>query len=416
LKAALEAVVASLPADLSPDLALLRKLRRSEARYRTLVSLSSNVVWVRDANLNFTEPCPAWEQFTGQTFEEYKGRGWLNAIHPEDQINVRPMLEPAIAAKQPLVMVRYRLWRARTRDGVRGGEYRHCEVMAAPVLDESGEILEWVGMLKDRTEQHEAEAWRIMQTEELARSNRDLEDFAYIAAHDLKEPLRGIRLIASFLAEDTKGKLDEDAQRRLGQLHDLCERMQLLLDSLLESAKVASVPLNLEIAEVSGLVAEASQLVGARIRESDAKVKVDPGAEGARVCCDQGRMAQVIANLIANGIKYNDSQEKSIEIGVSRADEPETLVISVRDNGIGIPLDQQDQIFRMFRRLHPRECYGGGAGAGLAIVKKIIERHGGRIWVESEPKRGTTFYFTVRTAEGCRAIRARSEDADPPHD
>jgi PAS domain S-box-containing protein len=385
------------------DAPLLPRPDRGQARYKALVQASSNLVWVRDPALRFTEPSPEWEQFTGQPFERYQGYGWLDAVHPGDRADVRAAVEHALSSSDPIRAFRLRLWR-QAEDG-RPGEFRHCEVTAVPVRTDSGEVLEWVGMVRDRTEQHIAEDHRLRQNEELARSNRDLEDFAYIAAHDLKEPLRGIRLIVSFLEEDARGKLDEDANRRMAQLQELCGRMQVLLDSLLESARVSSSPLVLEDAELTSLVADGLQLAGARAQEAGVEVQIDPSVGGVRVCGDAQRLAQVFANLISNAIKYNEAVTRRVQVRVDPPDRVGMVTIAVADNGIGIPADKHEAVFRMFRRLHPRECFGGGAGAGLAIVKKIIERHGGRIWLDSPgPDQGTTVRFTLPAANGCEGM------------
>jgi PAS domain S-box-containing protein len=388
------------------DAPLLRRLERSQARYKALVQASSNVVWVRDPELRFIERSPDWERFTGQRFEQYQGYGWLNAVHPGDRANVQAAVAQTLSDGATVYQGRLRLWRAGS-DGS-PGSYRHCEVTAAAVRDESGAVLEWVGMVRDRTEQHESEDLRLRQTQELARSNRDLEDFAYIAAHDLKEPLRGIRLIVSFLEEDGRGKVDEDAARRMAQLQELCARMQGLLDSLLESAKVSSAALVIEDVELTRPAAEGLQLVGARAQEPGVEVRIDDSLLGVRVCGDAQRLAQVFSNLISNGIKYNESSPRVVEVRVepTPAGEPPGMVtVCVSDNGIGVPADKHEAVFRMFRRLHPRECYGGGAGAGLSIVKKIVERHGGRVWLESAgPGQGASVRFTLPSMDLCEGL------------
>ncbi len=385
---------------------LLRRLERSQARYKALVQASSTVVWVRDPELKFVERSPDWERFTGQRFEEYQGYGWFSAVHPGDRDHVRAAVAQTLRDGAMSYQGRLRLWRAAGDAGP--GSYRHCEVTAAAVRDESGAVVEWVGMVRDRTEQHESEDLRLRQTQELARSNRDLEDFAYIAAHDLKEPLRGIRLIVSFLEEDGRGKLDEDAARRMEQLQELCARMQTLLDSLLESARVSSAALLIEDLELSRPAAEGLQLAGARAQEPGVEVRLDASLQGVHVCGDAQRLAQVFANLISNAIKYNESSPKVVEVAAEAApagEPPGMVAVRVSDNGIGVPQDKHETVFRMFRRLHPRECYGGGAGAGLSIVKKIIERHGGRVWLESSGLgQGTSVRFTLPTIDLCEGL------------
>jgi PAS domain S-box-containing protein len=385
--------------DVRADAPLLRRLERSQARYKALVLASSNLVWVRDPLLRFIDRSADWERFTGQRFEEYQGYGWLEAVHPDDRPYVRAAIDEALRTGGPEYRCRKRLWRA----GMGGaGEYRHCEVTGVAVRDESGEVVEWVGMIRDRTAQHEVEEQRLRQTSELARSNRELEDFAYIAAHDLKEPLRGIRLIVSFLEEDARDRLDEDASRRIAQLQDLCARMQMLLDSLLESARVTSATMQLAEIELAKIVSDGIRLVAARSQEPGVEVRIHESLNGVSVCADPQRLAQVFANLISNAVKYNDSPHKLVEVRVEPAVQPGMVTVAVSDNGIGVPQDKQEAVFRMFRRLHPRELYGGGAGAGLSIVKKIIERHGGRIWLTSPGRgKGTTVRFTIPEKDEC---------------
>jgi chemotaxis family two-component system sensor kinase Cph1 len=224
---------------------------------------------------------------------------------------------------------------------------------------------------------------------ELARSNADLENFAYVTSHDLKEPLRGISSIVGFLREDLGPALGETAQERIGRLGVLSQRMYELLDSLLEYSRVGQGEYRVREVSLAALAAETVDTLRTRIAAEGAEVEVLPGLPVVR--CDPHRVMQVLSNLIVNGLKYNTSSPKRVTIGWS----PELRALRVQDNGIGIAAAQHDPIFRMFKRLHPGDAYGGGTGVGLAIVKKIVERHGGRVWIESSPGAGSTFWFTL---------------------
>lgn len=257
----------------------------------------------------------------------------------------------------------------------------------------------YTAVVRDITERHEAEArLRALAEElrdknaELARSNQDLDDFAYIASHDLKEPLRGIHNYATFLLEDHGAKLDEDGQGKLLTLARLATRMESLIDSLLQFSRVGRVELSNGETDLRELVR--ATLEPLQITLAQARVEVEVAERMPTIRCDRVRVGEVFHNLIANAVKYNDKPHKRVEVGWQPGGGGPP-VLYVRDNGIGIADKHREAIFRMFKRLHGRDKYGGGTGVGLTIVKKIVERHGGRIWVESAPGEGTTFYFTL---------------------
>ncbi len=233
---------------------------------------------------------------------------------------------------------------------------------------------------------------------ELARSNTELDAFAYIASHDLKEPLRGIHNYAHFLIEDYADKLDESGATKLKTLTRLTQRMQSLLDSLLHYSRLGRQELSLRPVDLQRVLDGALDLLHARVEEAGVTVRVPKPLP--TVVVDHRCVGEIFTNLIVNAVKYNDKDERWVEIGCVNTDTTEDNatpcpVLYVKDNGIGIPEQHRDAVFRIFRRLHARDAYGGGVGAGLTIVKKIIERHGGRIWIDSTPDEGTTFYFTL---------------------
>lgn len=235
---------------------------------------------------------------------------------------------------------------------------------------------------------------------QLEASNTELDSFAYVASHDLKEPLRGINNYSNFLLEDYGEQLDEEAIDRLKTLVRLTDRMENLLDSLLHYSRVGRIDLQRSEADLHDVVQDSLMMLSTRIDENQVEIKIPRKLPSASV--DEVRIGEVFTNLISNAIKYNKNQAKTIEIGYLEnalnnvAEEAKTeQLFYVRDNGIGIDERHHTNIFRIFKRLHARNEYGGGVGAGLTIVKKIIERHGGRIWLESKSGEGTTFYFTL---------------------
>lgn len=240
---------------------------------------------------------------------------------------------------------------------------------------------------------------------DLERSNEELDAFAYVASHDLKEPLRGIHKYAHQLLENAAIAVEEPRQK-LESLMRLTIRMDSLLDSLLHFSRVGRAALQLEEIDLNELLAEAQEMVGSRLIEGRVEFIIPRKLPSAQ--CDRVRMREVFVNLLSNALKYSDKPVKRIEIGCVESHEPKPVcppdvvghaIYYVRDNGIGIQPKHNEQVFKMFKRLHGRDEYGGGTGAGLTIVKKLIERHRGRVWLESTPGVGTTFYFSLPPAD-----------------
>ena len=229
--------------------------------------------------------------------------------------------------------------------------------------------------------------------QELERRNSELDAFAYVASHDLKEPLRGINSYAYYLNENYQDKLDPEAQSRLQGLMRLTKRMDDLLDSLLHFSRVGRTEMQREAVDLNEVLAEALEMINARREETGGAIRIPQKLP--IVDCDRIRVREVFTNLLSNGLKYNHKAERWVEVGYQQPTAG-PLQFYVRDNGIGIKARYHEQIFQMFKRLHSREEYGGGTGAGLTITKKIIERHGGKIWVESVFGEGATFYFTLQ--------------------
>lgn len=242
---------------------------------------------------------------------------------------------------------------------------------------------------------------------ELERSNQDLDAFAYIASHDLKEPLRGIHNYANFILEDYGEQLEREAVEQLQSITRLTQRMDHLLDSLLHFSRVGRTELSIRKLDLNKLIAETLEMLQSRLERENVQVLIPrplPTIEG-----DAIRIGEVYSNLISNAIKYNNKANKWIEIGYIDSTEPfpkswqpspdqsnhPSLIFYVKDNGIGIREKHLEAIFQIFKRLHGKDQYGGGTGIGLTIAKKIIERHGGKIWIESTYEQGSTFYFTL---------------------
>jgi len=223
-------------------------------------------------------------------------------------------------------------------------------------------------------------------------SNAELDQFASIISHDMKEPLRGIAHYADFLLEDTADLLNEESLSHLQGIRQLTEKTRDLISNLYEYSKVATIDMAFADVDMDLILGDVAERLAAYLAENDAELQIKGPLPG--VFCDGVRVCEVFANLITNAVKYNDQPAKWIEVGANLAGG--VPVFYVKDNGIGIQPHNKERIFAMFQRLHTEEAYGGGSGIGLAIVKRIIDRHGGRIWLDSYPGEGTTFFFTLR--------------------
>jgi len=246
--------------------------------------------------------------------------------------------------------------------------------------------------------------------EELKRSNEDLNRFASAAAHDLQEPLRGIEGFIKLLEKRYKGKLDEKADEYIDYVVDDVMRMQMLIKDLLLYSRVSAKGKVFSPANCSVVLEQALSNIRTALEESGAAVTYDPLPT---VMGDEGQLISLFQNLIGNAIKFRSLEPLKIHVSAKR--EGNEWIVSVRDTGIGIDPKQAERIFVIFQRLHTRQEYPG-TGIGLAICKRIVERHGGRIWVESEPGMGTTFYFTIPAKQGNLSNMQGEESIDKSPD
>ncbi|MBI0581994.1 MAG: PAS domain S-box protein [Methanomassiliicoccales archaeon] len=267
---------------------------------------------------------------------------------------------------------------------------------SAPVFDGQGNIVASVGLSIDITEQIRAQRERdrlLIEMEEyskeLQRSNSDLQQFTNIASHDLREPLRMIISYLSLLDRKYGGQLDPTAQEYIRYAVDGGERMKTLIDDLLEYSRIDTIVKPFAPVDMNSVVGIVLNNLRVYIAEAKAEISADPLPT---VIANESQMVQVMQNLIINSIKFRGPGAPQVHVSCERR--KREWVFSVRDNGIGMDAKDLDRIFRMFQRLHTRAEYPG-TGIGLAISKKIIERHGGAIWAESEPGKGATFLFTL---------------------
>jgi PAS domain S-box-containing protein len=248
--------------------------------------------------------------------------------------------------------------------------------------------------VRDITERRRREEELSHHRDELARSNAELEQFAYVASHDLQEPLRMVSNYTQLLARRYAGRLDADADAFIGFAVDGARRMQQLINDLLNYSQVGTKGKELQPVKTASVVERALKNLGAVLEESGAIVEFDADSLPA-VLGDDVQLLQLFQNLLANAIKFRRQEAPRIRIAAER--EGDAWTFAVRDNGIGIDQRYWDRIFVIFQRLHGRDDYPG-TGIGLALCKRIVERHGGRIWLDSAPGEGTTIYFTLSAA------------------
>ena len=226
--------------------------------------------------------------------------------------------------------------------------------------------------------------------EELGRRNEDLDTFAYVAAHDLKEPLRGIRNYAGFLQEDYGDRLDEEGREQIGTILRLSGRLEGLLDSLLRFARASREELMAHRCDLGTAITEAKALLAESIRVANAEIVVD--GEMPHVRADLDLVVEIVVNLVTNALKYNASKTPRVEFRTEAGEAGSTILV-VKDNGIGIAERHHRAVFTLFKRLHAKEAFGGGTGMGLTIVKKAMERQGGGVRLESVLGEGTSFFL-----------------------
>jgi PAS domain S-box-containing protein len=263
----------------------------------------------------------------------------------------------------------------------------------SPIRDGRGRITSASSIAHDISARKRVERELARKAEELAISNRDLEQFAYVASHDLQEPLRMVSAYVQLLAERYRGKLDASADQYIAYAVDGATRMQTLIHDLLAFSRVGRHDIERRMINCDDVVAEAAKNLQAAILEFGAVLDL---CQLPKILANRSQLVQIFQNLIGNAIKFHSQAKPTISVSAEKRGDD--WLFSVADNGIGIAEEHRDRIFEAFQRLHARTEYPGN-GIGLSICKKIVEMHGGRIWVESEVGRGSTFKFALSASQ-----------------
>jgi PAS domain S-box-containing protein len=355
------------------------KIKASEERFRKISEAIPTLVWTSDSTGAITFYNKRWYDYTGLTWEQGKLHGWERVLHPDDLEGARKDWLQMVKQGLPLE----KEWRLRRASD---GQYRWHLIRAFPLKDEFQNVVEYFGT---NTDIHDVKQVQ----EELIRSNTELARFAFVASHDLKEPLRVVTNYVQMLAMKYKGNLDVSADLYIKYIVDSVARMYELINDLLSYSRLDAGAPTTKAMNSQEVVRQALNNLAAAIAESNGHVHV---GTLPMVKADPSQYLQLFQNLISNAIKYRGAAPPEIEIGAERVNG--TWRFSVKDNGIGIHRKFFEKIFILFQRLHSKDTYSG-TGIGLAVCKKIVERHGGKIWVESEEGKGSTFFFTLGDQE-----------------
>jgi PAS domain S-box-containing protein len=367
--------------DITTQLYAQLKLRESEARYRQTFELAaSGICHVKDGR--FVRVNKRLCEMLGYPEHELLGRHVKDISHPEDR-DVTDAERARIRAGE-IESARFEKRYIRA-----DGTVVWCRIAIALVRDVFGMPTYEVAVFDDITDRKKAEAALHEAHEELKRSNAELEQFAYVASHDLQEPLRMVASYTQLLARRYDERLDSDAREFMSYIVDGASRMKQLIEDLLAYSRVGTK--GIAFANVSAEAALRRALFNLRggIEEARASVTHDPMPT---LPADEVQLGQLFQNLIGNALKFRSQAEPKIHIVV--AESAAEYTFGVRDNGIGIEPQYFERIFMVFQRLHNKGEYPG-TGIGLAICKKVVERHSGRIWVESRPGEGSSFFFTL---------------------
>jgi hypothetical protein len=380
------------------------KVEESQKEFQFVTDFMPQMIWVTRPDGYHYYYNKQWYDYTGLTFEETKGDGWNSVFHPDDQQRAWKVWRHSLKTGEPYEIE----YRGRRHDG----EYRWFLGRALPLKDEEGRITKWFGTCTDIDDQKKAaeimerriqERTEELQksNQELSRSNVNLEEFAYAASHDLKEPMRKIQMFSGRLTDRLLDRLDEEEKGYLNRIMKATDRMNTLIDDLLMYSHVSRGAVLEESIDLNKKVQSVLEDLELEIEEKKATIQVGqlPTFKGNR-----RQLQQLFQNLIGNAIKYHrpgvdpvvniscqvtDGNDQMHPL-LTKAEGQQFYLIEVSDNGIGFEPEDADRIFNVFTRLHGNAEYKG-TGVGLSIARKVVENHGGYIWATSKPGDGATF-------------------------
>ena len=363
------------------------KLAESELRYRNFAELIPFGGWTADGRGNMIAVSESFLKTFGVSMEECEGLGWMRLLDEADRSRV-------LADWRECMRNGY-FWDYEYRLRSKTGEDYVVLSRGVPVRNVSGQDRMWVGIHLDVTDRERWAEQRVQQARNIARFHAELEQFAYVSAHDLQEPLRMIASYLQLLSKRYKGRLDEDADTFINYAVEGAERLKTLLQDLLELQQVGKGSRPRNVVPLQTVVERSKAHLSMLIEEAQASITYD---ELPSIECDEQAFVQLFSQLIDNAIKYR-REGVPPQVHISAKMNPQRVwEICVRDNGIGISQEFRDKVFNVFQRLHPRTVYPG-TGIGLAICKKVVEAHGGQIWVTEAEGDGSCFCFTIPVSQ-----------------
>ena len=364
-------------------------LRESEERFRAIFEQAAVGIAKTALCGQFLRVNPGFCQIVRYTESELLQQNWQAITHSDDVESDRECVRLLLSGEIQTFSYEKRLI-------CKNGEFCCANVTVSAVRDAEGTAEYLICAIEDISERQLAKELlqvsletQTRYAEELTRSNSELEQFAYVASHDLQAPLGTITGYAQLLERRYQNQLDAQANKFIGNIVDSCTRMQALIDDLLEYSRVGRTQKPFELIDCNQVFEDACANLQLAIRKNQASVTK---GDLPRVMGDSFQLMQLFQNLVDNAIKYRTSEAPVVIFNVLRQEDK--WVFSVQDNGIGIAEQYHPRIFQIFQRLHTQKEYSG-TGIGLAICQRIVDRHGGRLWVESEPDRGSIFYFSV---------------------
>lgn len=383
-----------------------QSLRESNERFQAVAEITPQIIWTLNAAGKAEYYNSQWLKYTGLSWDDPFEETGLDMIHPDERENVKQHMQECLRTGKTFEAE----YRIRDKHGV----YQWHLGRATPLRDKSGKIIKWFGVatnidaqkrsaeesrqmqviLEQRVQERTLELQQANQAlqdtlEELERSNHELAQFAYVASHDLQEPLRMISSYTQLLERRYKDKLDKDGLEFIHYAVDGAKRLQQLITALLNYSRLSTNNEPATLVNCNEILQQALANLKLAIEEAGIKISYTalPSIYGKPV-----KLLQLFQNLIANAIKFRNTAHPAIDIEAKLIDRK--WLFTVTDNGIGIGQEYFDKIFVIFQRLHGKHSYPG-TGIGLAICKRIVEQHKGEIWVKSEVGKGTTFYFTL---------------------
>ncbi len=359
--------------------------RENQRIYRAIGESIPFGIWICDAQGRNQYTSESLLKLTGMAQQQFSGLDWTRALHPEDEQRIVTQWQECVKSEG--------VWDAEMRYRGVDGKYHPVLARGVPVRDDNGRIISWAGINLDIGRLKDTEAALQRQAEELRRSNGDLEQFAFVASHDIQEPLRTVNTYTELLLRKLDTSRSPEIAEYAAFVRDGVSRTESLIRDLLAYSRVLQTDVDRQPVETGRIVEQAVKFCETSVQESGAEIDA---VALPTVLAGEPYLLQVFQNLISNAIKYRKPGVPP-KIRITGEVQGREVLFKVRDNGIGFDPKYADKVFKLFTRLHGRKY--PGTGLGLAICQRIVERYGGRMWADSRPDEGSVFCFTLPAAD-----------------